>query len=186
MKKNAFLTFIFACIPGAGQMYYGYMKRGLSLITFFCLFIMAGTLVDALVVGSIIVWMYSFFDTYDLIRYLVAGEPKQDALLLPANWSDIKAMLPQHNKLLGWGLVGLGIWALYDIVIVDWLTSAIGTFFGYSSVLYGYLGNLINGLPSVIVGVLLIFVGIKLLGLHPAKKADKNEDTLPPYPNDHE
>ena len=55
MKKNALLTFIFACIPGAGQMYYGYMKRGLSLITFFCLFIMAGTLVDALVVGSIIV-----------------------------------------------------------------------------------------------------------------------------------
>ena len=39
MKKNAFLTFIFACIPGAGQMYYGYMKRGLSMITFFCLFI---------------------------------------------------------------------------------------------------------------------------------------------------
>ena len=59
MKKNAFLTFIFACIPGAGQMYYGYMKRGLSMITFFCLFIMAGTLVDVLVVGSIIVWISS-------------------------------------------------------------------------------------------------------------------------------
>ena len=72
MKKNAFLTFIFACIPGAGQMYYGYMKRGLSMITFFCLFIMAGTLVDVLVVGSVIVWMYSFFDTYDLIRHLAA------------------------------------------------------------------------------------------------------------------
>ena len=30
MKKNGFLTFIFACIPGAGQMYYGYMQRGLD------------------------------------------------------------------------------------------------------------------------------------------------------------
>ena len=28
MKKNAFLTFIFGCMPGAGQMYFGYMKRG--------------------------------------------------------------------------------------------------------------------------------------------------------------
>ena len=93
MKKNAFLTFIFACIPGAGQMYYGYMKRGLSMITFFCLFIMAGTLVDVLVVGSIIVWMYSFFDTYGLIRHLAAGEPKDDDLLLPGSWDDIKAML---------------------------------------------------------------------------------------------
>ena len=31
MKKNGLLTFIFACIPGAGQMYYGYMQRGLSI-----------------------------------------------------------------------------------------------------------------------------------------------------------
>ena len=32
MKKNGILTLLFACIPGAGQMYQGYMKRGLSLI----------------------------------------------------------------------------------------------------------------------------------------------------------
>ena len=31
MKKNGILTLLFACIPGAGQMYQGYMKRGLSL-----------------------------------------------------------------------------------------------------------------------------------------------------------
>ena len=46
MKKNAFLTFIFACIPGAGQMYYGYMKRGTSLLVYFCLFIMLGTIIS--------------------------------------------------------------------------------------------------------------------------------------------
>ena len=35
------------------------------------------------------------------------------------------------------------------------------------------------------VGILLVVAGIKLLGLHPAKKADPNEaDTLPPYPNE--
>ena len=42
MKKNGILTLLFACIPGAGQMYQGYMKRGLSLITMFCLFIILG------------------------------------------------------------------------------------------------------------------------------------------------
>ena len=46
MKKNAFLTFIFACIPGAGQMYYGYMKRGTSLLVYFCLFIMLGAIIS--------------------------------------------------------------------------------------------------------------------------------------------
>ena len=43
MKKNGILTLLFACIPGAGQMYQGYMKRGLSLITMFCLFIILGS-----------------------------------------------------------------------------------------------------------------------------------------------
>ena len=180
MKKNALLTFIFACIPGAGQMYYGYMKRGLSLITFFCLFIMAGTLVDALVVGSILVWMYSFFDTYDLIRHLAAGEPKNDDLLLPGSWDDIKAMLPQHNKLLGWGLIAFGIWALYDILISDWLTTALTHYFGY-----GIVYDFIHGLPNIMVGILLVFAGIKLLGLHPAKKdTPAEDDVLPPYPNE--
>lgn len=79
MKKNAFLTFIFACIPGAGQMYYGYMKRGTSLLVYFCLFIMLGTIISPLVVGVAVVYMFSFFDTYDLIRYLVAGDPSRMA-----------------------------------------------------------------------------------------------------------
>ena len=52
MMKNGILTFFFAFCPGAGQMYQGYMKRGLSLITMFCLFVAAGvTMLDVLAVG---------------------------------------------------------------------------------------------------------------------------------------
>ena len=36
MLKNGFLTFCCAFIPGAGQMYQGYMKRGLSLMLMCC------------------------------------------------------------------------------------------------------------------------------------------------------
>ena len=117
MKKNALLTFIFACIPGAGQMYYGYMQRGLSLITLFCASFMLGALAGPLVVTMFIVWMFSFFDTYDLIRHLAAGDPKPDSLLLLGDWEDLKRMVPKHNRLLGWGLIALGIWALYDMLL---------------------------------------------------------------------
>ena len=177
MKKNAFLTFIFACIPGAGQMYYGYMKRGLSMITFFCLFIMAGTLVDVLVVGSVIVWMYSFFDTYDLIRHMAAGEPKEDSLLVLGNYEEIKKLLPQHNRLIGWGLVGIGVWALYDTFISNWLYTLLCNLVGN-----GYAYDIITGIPNVVIAALLIFAGLKLLGLHPEKK--NRDDELPPYPHE--
>ena len=115
MKKNGLLTFIFACIPGAGQMYYGYMQRGLSIAMILILCVMAATVVEPLLFLCLVIWMYSFFDTYDLIRHMAAGEPKEDSLLVLGNYEEIKKMVPQHNRLIGWGLVGFGVWALYDI-----------------------------------------------------------------------
>lgn len=79
MKKNGFLTFIFACIPGAGQMYYGYMQRGLSIAMMLILCVMAATVIQPLLFLCLVIWMYSFFDTYDLIRHMAAGEPKEDS-----------------------------------------------------------------------------------------------------------
>ena len=122
MKKNAFLTFIFACIPGAGQMYYGYMKRGTSLLVYFCLFIMLGAIISPLVVGVAVVYMFSFFDTYDLIRYLVAGDPKPDGFLLPPDWQNQLGgaktkMTPKMNKVIGWCLLLTGAYVMYDRVI---------------------------------------------------------------------
>ena len=177
MKKNAFLTFIFACIPGAGQMYYGYMKRGTSLLVYFCLFIMLGAIISPLVVGVAVVYMFSFFDTYDLIRHMAAGEPKEDSLLVLGNYEEIKKLLPQHNKLIGWGLVGIGVWALYDTFISNWLYTLLCNLVGN-----GYAYDIITGIPNVVIAALLIFAGLKLLGLHPETK--HSDDELPPYPHE--
>ena len=161
MKKNAFLTFIFACIPGAGQMYYGYMKRGTSLLVYFCLFIMLGAIISPLVVGVAVVYMFSFFDTYDLIRHMAAGEPKEDSLLVLGNYGEIKKLVPQHNRLIGWGLVGFGVWALYETFISNWLYTLLCNLVGE-----GYAYDIITGIPNIVIAVLLIFAGLKLLGLH--------------------
>ena len=78
------------------------------------------------------------------------------------------------------GLIAFGIWALYDILISDWLTTALTHYFGY-----GIVYDFIHGLPNIIVGILLVFAGIKLLGLHPAKKdTSAEDDVLPPYPGE--
>ena len=178
MKKNAFLTFIFACIPGAGQMYYGYMKRGLSMITFFCLFIMAGTLVDVLVVGSVIVWMYSFFDTYDLIRHLAAGEPKDDDLLLPANWDNIRAILPQHNKLLGWGLIALGGLVAYENVIMRVFGDVMWRW-GQNNPVFRAFYLMLDELPQIVTCVALIVCGLWLVRGPKGKKVHRKKAEEP-------
>lgn len=177
MKKNGFLTFIFACIPGAGQMYYGYMQRGLSIAMILILCVMAATIVEPLLFLCLVIWMYSFFDTYDLIRHMAAGEPKEDSLLVLGNYEEIKKLVPQHNRLIGWGLVGFGVWALYDLLIGNWVYKILTNVLGY-----GHAWDIINGIPNLVVGGLLVFAGFKLLNMHPAKK--NSDDELPPYPHE--
>lgn len=177
MKKNGFLTFIFACIPGAGQMYYGYMQRGLSIAMILILCVMAATVVEPLLFLCLVIWMYSFFDTYDLIRHMEAGEPKEDSLLVLGNYEEIKKLIPQHTKLVGWGLIGFGVWALYDLLIGNWVYKILTNVLGY-----GHAWDIINGIPNLVVGGLLVFAGFKLLNMHPAKK--NSDDELPPYPHE--
>ena len=177
MKKNGFLTFIFACIPGAGQMYYGYMQRGLSIAMMLILCVMAATVIQPLLFLCLVIWMYSFFDTYDLIRHMAAGEPKEDSLLVLGNYEEIKKLVPQHNRLIGWGLVGFGVWALYDLLIGNWVYKILTNVLGY-----GHAWDIINGIPNLVVGGLLVFAGFKLLNMHPAKK--NSDDELPPYPHE--
>lgn len=176
MKKNPVLTFLFACIPGAGQMYYGYMQRGLSMIALFCGCFLLGMLAGPLAITCGIVWMYSFFDTYDLIRYLVAGEPKEDSLLLVGDWSDFKRLIPQHNKLLGWGLIILGVWALYDNFVRPALVSLLRSI-GIEDAWYW-----LDQVPTLVAAVVLVVAGLWLLGLRPAHKPEE----LPPYPGEEE
>ena len=177
MKKNGFLTFIFACIPGAGQMYYGYMQRGLSIAMMLMLCVMAATVIQPLLFLCLVIWMYSFFDTYDLIRHMAAGEPKEDSLLVLGNYEEIKKLIPQHTKLVGWGLIGFGVWALYDLLIGNWVYKILTNVLGY-----GHAWDIINGIPNLVVGGLLVFAGFKLLNMHPAKK--NSDDELPPYPHE--
>ena len=83
MKKNGILTLLFACIPGAGQMYQGYMKRGLSLLLAFCLILFASTyfFLGALALFLPVIWLYAFFDSYALRSQLAAGTAPEGAAL---------------------------------------------------------------------------------------------------------
>ena len=82
MLKNGFLTFCCAFIPGAGQMYQGYMKRGLSLILTACLIGMVGSLLNPVLLLLVVLWMYSFFDTFNLRAQITADTAPEDDYLV--------------------------------------------------------------------------------------------------------
>lgn len=83
-QKNRCLTFLFALCFGCGQMYLGYMKRGISLMLILAFNLFAANFLHlpALLYFSFIIGAYSFFDTYHLIE-----TPHQlDTFLLPFSY----------------------------------------------------------------------------------------------------
>lgn len=66
-KKNKFFTFCCSLIPGAGEMYLGFLKQGISIMTiFFLLFAVGGILFPPSITFCPVVWFYSFFHTHNL------------------------------------------------------------------------------------------------------------------------
>ncbi|HHY97644.1 MAG TPA: hypothetical protein GX509_02770 [Firmicutes bacterium] len=106
--KSSFLVFLFALIPGAGQMYLGLMNRGLQIMAFFfgALFIAGavGRPFDQLwsVLVAPVTWFYSFFDTFQISGRLARGELVPDLGIFSQDF------LSRNSNLIGWVLVALG------------------------------------------------------------------------------
>lgn len=68
MKKNRFWLFVFSLMPGAGHMYIGFMKMGLSFMTGFLLScaVVGITNIGVLAVFPIIIYVYAFFHANNL------------------------------------------------------------------------------------------------------------------------
>ena len=179
MLKNGFLTFCCAFIPGAGQMYQGYMKRGLSLITMFCLFVVIGvSTLEVLTVGCVIVWMYSFFDTFNLRAQIGAGTAPEDDYLVHFDWHDARMtqFMGESHKLVGWALIAFGALIAYQSLIMNILGDLVYRW-GHSSPVFRALYLVMASLPDVVVCVVLIVCGVWLVkGPHPAKKPDASKD----------
>ena len=165
MKKNGILTFLFAFVPGAGQMYQGYMKRGLSLITLFFLCIMAGMLLlEQLVLTALIVWMYSFFDTFNLRAQFIAGTAPADDYLVHFNTKDARLTLifRDSHKLVGWALIALGAMVAYQNIIMRVLGDVMWHW-GQDNPVFRAIYLMLDALPQIVVCVALIVCGMWLV-----------------------
>ena len=161
--KNGFLLFIASCLSGCGQMYQGYMKRGVSLLLAFALvfFISSNFFLGALVLFLLpVIWLYAFFDSYSLRAQLAAGTAPEDGFLFGLSDMDsqrLNALLKKRHSLIGWVLVAVGAYMLYDML----MGQLSGLFFGwFGEWLYSLLRY---GVPRLVITVLVILLGLWFL-----------------------
>lgn len=182
MKKNVFITFCCACVPGFGQMYLGYMKRGVSLAAWFWGVIALATLLNLGVLSFIlpVIWAYAFFDTFNIYnlspeqRAVFADEYLPSAEWLQKNGFTTGFVSGRGGKIAGWLLVGAGIYMLY-INLVEPILWELGNYF---DVAFG----LISAIPTALVAIAVIALGMWMLGKNKNSSAAHNgntDDTTP-------
>lgn len=159
-KKSGFLTFIFSLLPGAGEMYMGFMKQGISLMGLFWLIIFFGSLgVGPLLFVLPIIWFYSFFHVHNLHGmsdeefYAVEDDFlfHLDTVLPKGKNMDKKYRMCAAAVLIVMGVAIL--WGNFTDLLYWWLPYSMKHFF--HSITYS--------IPRLLVSVLLILGGIWLI-----------------------
>ncbi|WP_051531515.1 hypothetical protein [Clostridiisalibacter paucivorans] len=131
------ITMILSIVPGAGHMFLGLQRRGLSFMSlfFFTIFFMGWLNISLFLFILPIIWFYSFFDAF----HCISNE----------NINDNVDFLPIKNlkhKWIGWGLIIMGIMVILDRIIYPLIPWEIQRY-----------------MQTSIVAILLIGGGIKLL-----------------------
>lgn len=155
MKKSLFLTFCFSWIPGAGQMYQNYMKRGLSLMCIFGVFFALGVMLETVIfmMPAWIVFAYSFFDTYNIRNLIGTDDAIKDNFIFEC--IDIDKV--KGNRLLGFGILLVGLYLLLNNVLYGIVKETEVRF------LINFVRAFRMYFPSVIVSAITIGIGIKMI-----------------------
>lgn len=80
-KRDGFLTFLTALIPGVGYMYLGLVKKGIQFLTLFLIVRLTLGMLGMNIlsfIASLSIWIYTFFDTFNIAAKLDRGERVED------------------------------------------------------------------------------------------------------------
>lgn len=160
-QKKGFWVFICSLVPGAGEMYMGFRKQGLSIMTLFWGVI---ALASCLNIGFPmvllpIIWCYSFFNVHNL-KSLSEEEfysLKDDYMIHLERFSGDKSeFLKKHRTKISVGIIVLGALALWNIIPFFFQN-----IMPYES--FWFVDFIMTAVPKVIFAMAMIVLGIYLL-----------------------
>lgn len=159
-RKHGFLFFISSCVPGCGQMHQGFMKRGLSLMLLLCFIITLAMFLhmDYLLIFLVPLWLFSFFDSYNLRTLSDLGTTPADEYLFGMSSMDsdrLAALCRKRHSFIGWSLVLLGVYILFDTFVgrlMSMICEWTGNWWWYDLVM--------RDLPRTVVTIFIIALGV--------------------------
>jgi hypothetical protein len=170
-KKSSFLTFCFSLLPGAGQMYMGFMRRGVSLMSFFFFLIFISTWLNLgpLMFIMPIIWFYAFFDTHNL-RAMPDDEfyaMEDDYIFIPEFTKEkVRILQSKYRSVLAVALIVIGVSVLWN--------NLFDVFNGFMPFfITNHLRNLGYYFPQLFIGAAIIALGVYLIR---GKKKDLDSD----------
>lgn len=167
-QRNKFLTFIFSCVPGAGQMFMGFMNRGLILMAAFFLPIFLGFAISGdVVIFSAIVWFYAFFDSINLAWADADSFERESDDIEILNRAVGSGLFSKHKGAIGVILILVGVWQLLE-------KFSAAFFDGIYRLLGASIANVFYDLPKIFVCFIIIGIGIRLIA-GKKKEIDKDE-----------
>lgn len=159
-KKSKFFTFIFSFLPGAGHMYMGFVKQGVSIMSLFfgIIFLAAFLQIEAVLFLMPVVWCYGFFDAIN--KNSLSDE---EFYTLEDNYLF-------HVKENSWSEWNLGklrpiIAILFILIGANMLFHNFLDFVVYylpDSIRYS-IYHVTNNIPQVAIAVFIIYVGVRLI-----------------------
>lgn len=160
-KKSKGLTLIFSLLPGAGHMYMGFMKMGLSFMAMFFFIIFLGNFFNS---GSFLlieplIWFYAFFDSINKL-YLDSEEFSlvEDKYLFSMDriLELDKGLISKNKLIIGCIILLFGVYLLWNTIINN-----------LYNIIPEYLCNILTTIsrtvPQFVVAIIIIIVGIKLI-----------------------
>lgn len=161
-KKNRFLTFCFSLMPGAAEMYMGFMRTGTELMLFFLGMIMIPSFLglDGLSILAVVIWAYGFFHANHLASL-------SDEEFVQVEDNDIfgmelfqkgKKKLQGNSRGIAVLLIVLGIWLLWGTgVDMLWAYRVLPEY------IYELLFTISDYVPRLTASVLIIVLGVHMI-----------------------
>lgn len=163
-KKNGLLTLIFACMPGAGEMYLGMMKKGVIIMGFFfgvfgISFIIRNQLIMMI---APVLWFYSFFDTINSRALTMEQRETEEqrfiqyfALFFDKDW---KGIFDKRHALAGGILILFGGLMLFNNLVMPFVYSMAN-----NGIIPREVLRLFSSIPTLLIAIVIILIGLQLI-----------------------